>query len=89
MQMIVLGMNPAAIRAKVLDHHAEGWHLTPREKQIIGLSMEGRSRRQIVEELGISPKTCGNHITALLRKADATSVSELVIQLLLEAHSSN
>jgi DNA-binding NarL/FixJ family response regulator len=43
-------------------------NLTPRELEVLGLLVEGRSNRQIAEQLFISNKTAGVHVTNLLAK---------------------
>jgi DNA-binding CsgD family transcriptional regulator/tetratricopeptide (TPR) repeat protein len=42
--------------------------LTPRELEVLGLLVEGRSNRQIAEQLFISGKTASVHVTNLLSK---------------------
>jgi DNA-binding CsgD family transcriptional regulator len=42
--------------------------LTPRELEVLGLLVAGRSNRQIAEELFISGKTAGVHVTSILAK---------------------
>jgi DNA-binding CsgD family transcriptional regulator len=42
--------------------------LTPRELEVLGLLVEGRSNRQIAEQLFISDKTASVHVTNLLAK---------------------
>lgn len=43
--------------------------LTPREVEVLALLSRGRTNRQIARELGISPKTAGNHIERIYAKA--------------------
>jgi DNA-binding CsgD family transcriptional regulator len=43
-------------------------NLTPRELEVLGLLVEGRSNRQIAEQLFISNKTASVHVTNLLAK---------------------
>jgi DNA-binding CsgD family transcriptional regulator len=43
-------------------------NLTARELEVLGLLVEGRSNRQIAEQLFISPKTASVHVTNLLAK---------------------
>jgi DNA-binding CsgD family transcriptional regulator len=43
-------------------------NLTPRELEVLGLLVEGRSNRQIAEALFISDKTASVHVTNLLAK---------------------
>jgi DNA-binding NarL/FixJ family response regulator len=42
--------------------------LTPRELEVLRLLVEGRSNRQIAEQLFISGKTASVHVTNLLSK---------------------
>jgi DNA-binding NarL/FixJ family response regulator len=42
--------------------------LTPRELEVLGLLVEGRSNRQIAEQLFISGKTASVHVTRILTK---------------------
>jgi DNA-binding NarL/FixJ family response regulator len=42
--------------------------LTPREREVLRLLVEGRSNRQIAEELFISGKTVSVHVTRILTK---------------------
>ena len=43
-------------------------NLTARELEVLGLLVEGRSNRQIAEQLFISNKTASVHVTNLLAK---------------------
>jgi predicted ATPase/DNA-binding CsgD family transcriptional regulator len=47
--------------------------LTPRELEVLRLLVEGRSNRQIAEQLFISGKTASVHVTNLLAKLDVHS----------------
>jgi DNA-binding NarL/FixJ family response regulator len=42
--------------------------LTPRELEVLGLLVAGRSNRQIAEQLFISGKTASVHVTNILAK---------------------
>jgi DNA-binding CsgD family transcriptional regulator len=44
--------------------------LSPRERQVLQLLVEGHSDRQIAETLSISPKTASNHVSSILAKLD-------------------
>ena len=44
--------------------------LSPRERQVLRLLVEGHSDRQIAETLSISPKTASNHVSSILAKLD-------------------
>jgi DNA-binding NarL/FixJ family response regulator len=51
---------------------AEQLGLTPREAEILALVAAGRSNRQIAQELFISPRTVGVHVSNLLAKLGVT-----------------
>lgn len=51
----------------------ERFGLTPREREVLNLIADGHTNRQIAEELFISIKTAGNHVSSILAKLDATS----------------
>lgn len=44
--------------------------LTPREREVLQLVAEGRTNREIAEELGVAPKTVDAHRTRLMQKLD-------------------
>ncbi|MFI1938846.1 AAA family ATPase [Streptomyces purpureus] len=46
----------------------DGFGLTPREQDVLGLVAAGRTNRQIAEELFISPKTASVHVSNILAK---------------------
>lgn len=52
--------------------------LTERENQVLELLTDGKSVREIAEELGRSPHTVHDHVKALHRKMNASSRGELV-----------
>ncbi|MGE5290065.1 MAG: tetratricopeptide repeat protein [Micromonosporaceae bacterium] len=51
--------------------------LTPRERQIVALVVNGRSNRAIAEELFISPATAARHIANILAKLGFTSRTQI------------
>lgn len=53
--------------------------LTAREREILQLTAEGRSRGEIAETLSISPRTVETHRTNLMRKLGINSQNELVL----------
>jgi Predicted ATPase len=55
-----------------------GERLTEREEQVLDLLGEGMSNKQIGERLFISAKTVSVHVSAILRKLDASSRTEAV-----------
>ena len=53
-------------------------HLTPRQAQTLRLLEQGRSTKQIAEELHLSPETVKNHVRHLLRALGVNSRLEAV-----------
>lgn len=45
--------------------------LTPRELQVLGLLVEGRSNQQIASTLAVAPRTIAAHVEHVLNKLDA------------------
>ncbi|HEY3109005.1 MAG TPA: response regulator transcription factor [Chloroflexota bacterium] len=52
--------------------------LTPREREILGFIVEGRTNREIAERLTLSVKTVENHRTNLMAKLDAHDRGQLI-----------
>lgn len=52
--------------------------LTPREREVLQLIAEGNSYKEIAAELGISPKTVGQHRDRLMQKLHCRRTAELV-----------
>ena len=52
--------------------------LTPREREIVQLIAEGKSTKEVGDQLGISAKTAETHRANLMRKLALRSVSEVV-----------
>ena len=52
--------------------------LTPRERQVMALVVEGKPNRVIAEELGVSPKTVEVHRANVMQKMEAPSLPDLV-----------
>lgn len=51
--------------------HADCRGLTPRELQVLGLLVDGRSNQQIARRLGVAPRTVATHLEHLLDKLEA------------------
>jgi len=51
--------------------------LTKRERQILGLVLEGKSNKEIGEELNISKRTSEVHRFNLMKKLDVKNLMEL------------
>ncbi|WP_171185165.1 response regulator transcription factor [Alienimonas chondri] len=52
--------------------------LTPREREVMPLLVEGKTVKRIAADLGISPKTADVHRGRILQKMDCDSVVDLV-----------
>lgn len=52
--------------------------LTPRERQVLDLVVQGKPNRLIAENLGVSPKTIEVHRANVMQKMQAESLAELV-----------
>ena len=59
-------------------HKSEEQHLTEREHQVLQLTMEGKSNKEIAQELGISPKTVSVHRTNVMTKFGVQNTVELI-----------
>lgn len=53
-------------------------HLTPREREVAQLIVQGRSNTEIADELVLSKRTVETHVSNILRKLDFTSRSQIV-----------
>lgn len=56
-------------------------HLTPRERQVMGLLLRGLSSKEIATELEISPRTVDIHRTRLLTKMNARNTPQMLYML--------
>ena len=63
-----------------------GLHLTRREREIVGLLMDGCTNKEVASRLGISDQTVKNQLSALYRKAGVSSRLELVLLMQHAAH---
>lgn len=52
--------------------------LSPREREVLALLVEGRMNKAIAAELGISSKTVEDHRASIMRKMQVRSIAELV-----------
>ncbi len=63
----------AAPIAPAVPRTAKDFGLTPRERDVLHLLVEGRSDREIAEALAIRPRTVGVHVSAILAKLGVSS----------------
>ena len=52
--------------------------LTPREREVFHLVVDGKTTKEIAKQLGISPKTAENHRARLMEKLGVHNTAELV-----------
>jgi DNA-binding CsgD family transcriptional regulator/tetratricopeptide (TPR) repeat protein len=57
-----------------------GDKLSPRELDVVRLLIDGRTNRQVAEELVLSPKTVANHVDSLMRKLGVSSRTALAVR---------
>lgn len=55
--------------------------LTPREREIAAMLVEGKTSKLIARQIGLSPRTVEMHRARLMRKFSASTSSELVHRL--------
>ncbi|MBI1891715.1 MAG: PAS domain-containing protein [Burkholderiales bacterium] len=60
--------------------------LTPREREIAALVVEGKTSKLIARQIGLSPRTVEMHRANLMRKFSATTSGELVHRLVGVTH---
>jgi DNA-binding NarL/FixJ family response regulator len=53
--------------------------ITMREREVIGLICQGRKNKQIAEQLFISEKTVGHHLTSIFAKLEVSDRLELLV----------
>jgi DNA-binding NarL/FixJ family response regulator len=79
-----------AVTMGVLDRLRKGKHLfrdeklarlSPQEERILGLVAEGRTNRQVGEELGLAEKTVKNHVSSILAKLEVARRAEAAAYL--------
>jgi DNA-binding NarL/FixJ family response regulator len=72
---------PAPLRGSLARQPktAEDLGLTPRQGQVLGLVMKGRSNKEICRELSLAERTVKAHLTAVLNALEVTSRTQAVI----------
>jgi len=60
------------------DKRAVNVDLTPREREIAALLIDGKASKFIARQIGLSPRTVEMHRSRLMRKFSASNSSELV-----------
>jgi DNA-binding NarL/FixJ family response regulator len=55
------------------------WHLTPRQRQVLGLITQGKSNRAIAQELGLSENTVRVHLVSIFKELRVSNRLEAVL----------
>ena len=66
----------------IRDATPRGEALSPREREVSALLLEGLTSKQIARRLGLSPRTVEMHRARLMRKVGAENASGLIARLL-------
>jgi two-component system, NarL family, response regulator LiaR len=72
-------LSPAAVQALVhaaAQPPVPGHDLTPREREVLALLIEGLSNTEIAEQLVVSPSTIKSHVSHILAKLGVSSRTE-------------
>ena len=69
----------AAMLSQITYPDSEQEELTPREKEVLGLAVEGQTNREIAYNLDISEKTVEKHLHNVYRKLDVSSRVEAAV----------
>lgn len=71
---------------QIKNSYQQETNLTPREKEILTLILQGKTTREISEEIFLAEKTIENHRSNLFLKFDVKNVAGLVKKAILEGH---
>jgi two-component system response regulator FixJ len=74
---------PEAARPEIAGAAARIATLSPRERQVLDLAMEGKSSKTIAHELGLSPRTVEVHRLRVMTRLGVGSLAEAVRLLVL------
>jgi len=66
------------------DHQKVFAPLSPREVEILDRIAQGRTNRQLADDLGISEQTVKNHVSSVLRKLSVNDRTQAVVYALRE-----
>jgi DNA-binding CsgD family transcriptional regulator len=76
-----VALRAAGERASVIDEQAAASTLTSQEMQIARLAADGRSNREIGQQLYLSPRTVGSHLYRIFPKLGITSRAQLASRI--------
>jgi FixJ family two-component response regulator len=78
------------LRKSLGEHERIKTHLealTPREREVLDLLIQGKQNKVIAQELDVSPRTVEIHRARVMEKMNAQSVAELVRMMLDLGHA--
>ena len=58
-----------------------GVQLTPRQREVLAVMMQGKSNKAICRALNLAEPTVKNHVTAILKALNVTNRTEAVIKM--------
>ncbi len=70
------GPDEAGAEAR-LRHLSAAWGLSPRQTDVLGVVVEGRTNKEIAAVLGLSPYTVAQHVAEILRRAGCENRTEV------------
>ena len=62
------------------DTNSVGMNLTPRQREVLAVMMQGKSNKAICRALNLAEPTVKNHVTAILKALNVTNRTEAVIK---------
>ena len=62
------------------DVNSVGVNLTPRQREVLAVMMQGKSNKAICRALNLAEPTVKNHVTAILKALNASNRTEAVIK---------
>ncbi len=69
----------AVLGMVLLESPNKNWRLTPREEQIVGEVVSGKTNNEIAETLGVSVQTVKHHLTSIFDKVGVYNRLELAL----------
>jgi DNA-binding NarL/FixJ family response regulator len=64
-----------------LDVNSLCMNLTPRQREVLAVMMQGKSNKAICRALNLAEPTVKNHVTAILKALNVTNRTEAVIKV--------
>lgn len=72
---------PSMDKSEALDRWFADHHISPRERDIIGLILKGETNREIAKALFLSEKTIKNNISSVFLKTGVKSRAQIIVLL--------